>query len=280
MDKNQLAQDMQGFVNGLRTSERAAATIEKYVREVERLYDFLAGRELTKEAMLEYRQRLCDKDEKPQTVNAKLSGINAYLKAIGRADCCIQLLKIQRRAFIDEERELTESEYKRLLQAAQERKQLRLRLVLETICSTGIRVSELSFITVEALRAGRAQVRLKGKIRVILFAKPLRRELENYARAQGIQTGCIFRTKSGKPLDRSNIWRDMKRLAKRAQVSEKKVFPHNLRHLFARMYYALDKNLAHLADILGHSSVETTRIYVSVSEREHEKTLSKMQLVI
>lgn len=280
MDKNQLAQDMQGFVNGLRTSERAAATIEKYVREVERLYDFLAGRELTKEAMLEYRQSLCDKDEKPQTVNAKLSGINAYLKAIGRADCCIQLLKIQRRAFIDEERELTESEYKRLLQAAQERKQLRLRLVLETICSTGIRVSELSFITVEALRAGRAQVRLKGKIRVILFAKPLRRELESYARAQGIQTGCIFRTKSGKPLDRSNIWRDMKRLAKRAQVSEKKVFPHNLRHLFARMYYALDKNLAHLADILGHSSVETTRIYVSVSEREHEKTLSKMQLVI
>lgn len=268
------------YIAGLKKRERARATIEKYAREIEHLQLFLSGREPEKELLLEYRQRLCDERQKPQTINGKISAINDYLKSIGYGECCLQMLKVQRSAFVDEERELTQAEYERLLAAAQDHKQHRLRLVIETICSTGIRVSELSCITVEAVRAGRAQIRLKGKIRVILLPKQLRKTLDRYIRDKGIREGAVFCTRSGRPLDRSNIWRDMKRLAKQARVSESKVFPHNLRHLFARIYFALEKNLAHLADILGHSSIETTRIYVSVSEREHERTLARMKLVI
>ena len=280
MRRDENCGETQGYIGELTKKERASATIEKYVREIERLQLFLAGREPEKELLLEYRQRLCGENQRPQTVNGKISAINGYLKSIGHAECCLQLLRVQRSAFVDEDRELSQAEYERLLAAAQDRKRLRLRLVIETICATGIRVSELRCITAEAVRAGRAQIRLKGKIRVILLPKQLRKKLDRYIREKGIREGAVFCTRSGRPLDRSNIWRDMKRLAKQARVSESKVFPHNLRHLFARIYFALEKNLAHLADILGHSSIETTRIYVSVSEREHQKTLAKMKLVI
>lgn len=272
--------EIQSYIGELEKKERARATIEKYAREIEHLQLFLAGREPKKELLLEYRQMLSDGRQRPQTVNGKLSAINGYLKAIGHGECCLQLLRVQRSAFVDEERELSQGEYERILVAAQDRKRLRLRLVIETICATGIRVSELRCITVEAVRTGRAQIRLKGKIRVILLPKQLRKKLGQYIREKGIREGAVFCTRSGRPLDRSNIWRDMKKLAKQARVAESKVFPHNLRHLFARIYFALEKNLAHLADILGHSSIETTRIYVSISEREHERTLARMKLVI
>lgn len=263
----------------LEARDKSRATIEKYCRDVRGMLLALGEQEPSPALMLEYREHLRAR-HRPQTVNGKLTAINAYLKFIGREDCCVRLLSVQRRAFIEDSRELTDGEYRRLLAAAEDSRNERLRLIMETLCGTGIRISELSSITVEAASQGRAEIALKGKIRVILIPKKLRRALLGYAKKRGIRTGCIFRTRSGQPMDRSNIWRDMKRLCTRAGVERAKVFPHNLRHLFARAYYAIEKNLSHLADILGHSSVETTRIYLAVSAREHERTLDKMRLII
>lgn len=263
----------------LESRDKSRATIEKYCRDVRGMLLALGDQEPSLALMLEYREHLRAR-HRPQTVNGKLTAINAYLKFIGREDCCVRLLSVQRRAFVEDSRELTDGEYRRLLAAAQDSRNERLRLIMETLCGTGIRISELSSITVEAASQGRAEIALKGKIRVILIPKKLRRALLGYAKKRGIRTGCIFRTRSGRPMDRSNVWRDMKRLCARAGVERAKVFPHNLRHLFARAYYAIEKNLSHLADILGHSSVETTRIYLAVSAREHERTLDKMRLII
>ena len=270
---------VKAFCQALMEEEKSKATIEKYGSEIQRMYDFLKGRSLEKIALLEYREYL-KKQYKPQTVNGKLCAINAYLKFIKREDCKIRLLRVQRRAFIEEARELKEEEYKRLLEAAKERKKERLYYLMLTIGGTGIRISELPYITVEAVKAGRAEISMKGKIRVVLISKKLRKLLKEYANRQGIRSGCLFQTKNKKPLDRSNIYHEMKGLCQKARVDAGKVFPHNFRHLFARTFYAVQKNLAHLADVLGHSSVETTRIYVAVSEKEHEKTLMRMRLVI
>ena len=234
------------FRRALTVDEKSRATVEKYCREAGRLLSWLQGRAITPERMLEYRA----------------------------------LLRIQRRAFVQDSRELTENEYRRLVCAAQSRQNERLRLVMETLCATGIRVSELRGITVEAVRCGRAEIAMKGKVRVVLIPKRLRSALRAYAQRLGVGSGYIFRTRRGKPLDRSNIWRDMKRLGAEARVCQSKIFPHNLRHLFARTYYAMEKDIAHLADILGHSSVETTRIYLAVSEREHGRVLERMRLII
>ena len=187
---------------------------------------------------------------------------------------------MQRRAFIDEKRELTEAEYRRLLSAAKAQGNNRMYCLLMTIAGTGIRISELRFITVKAVKKGRAEIRLKGKTRTILLTKELRSRLLKYISQCGISNGCVFRTRSGRPLDRSNVCHDMKKLCRDASVDPNKVFPHNLRHLFARVFYAVEKNLAHLADVLGHSSIETTRIYVAASAREYEKTLCRMRLII
>lgn len=274
--------DMRGqeaFCRALEENEKSRATIRKYGREIRRLNAFLDGREPTKALMLEYRERL-RRQYKPQTVNGKLSAVHAYLKWAGREDCRVRFLSVQRRAFIDRSRELSQEEYRRLLGAPRGRCGDRMNLLLLTICATGIRVSELKYVTVEALKRGCAEISLKGKIRVILLPRALRERLRGYAKKHGIRSGCIFCTRSGRPLDRSNIWRDMKRLAQRAQVEASKVFPHSLRHLFARTYYAAEKDLSHLADILGHSSVETTRIYVAASQQEHERVLSRLHLVI
>ena len=272
--------EMYDFEESLRRQERARTTIEKYSRQVRRFLGFLGGREVSKELVLAYRQSLLDAGRRPRSVNSDLSAIHSYLRSIGRQECMVQMLRVQRSAFISEERQLGEEEYRRLLAAAGDRKNRRLKLVMETICSTGIRVSELRYVTAEAVRSGRAEICLKGKSRTILLPRALRNPLLAYARECGIGEGCIFRTRSGKPLDRSNIWRDMKHLARQARVRESKVFPHNLRHLFARSYFSIEKNLAHLADILGHSSLETTQIYVAVSEQEHERTLNRMRLCI
>ena len=259
--------------------EKSPATVEKYMREVCLLAAFLRGAAISKQKMIEYRAKLMETYQ-PRTVNTKLSAVNSYLCFLGMEGCTVKLLKIQRQAFVDEEKELSEEEYHQLLLAAQHRRNLRLYHVILTICSTGIRVGELRFVTVEALRAGRVQIHLKGKDRMILLPKKLIKKLKKYVSSRSIKTGPVFQTRSGKPLDRSNIWHEMKEICEEAGVDRRKVFPHNLRHLFARCFYAAEKNLALLADILGHSSIETTRIYVAEGIRAHERILKKMRLIL
>ena len=270
---------VQAFRDSLFMDEKSRATVSKYIQAVRRLAVFLGGEELTKLRLLEYREHLQSKN-KAQTVNGALSAISAFLGFCGWQECRIMLLKVQHQVFALESRELSAAEYKRLLQTAKDRKNKRLYMLMLTLCGTGIRIGELEYITVEAVRRGRAEIRMKGKNRMVILQKELRKKLLKYVKEQGIEGGYIFRTRSGKPMDRSNICHDMKKLCAAANVEPGKVFPHNLRHLFARTFYAIEKNLAHLADVLGHSRIETTRIYVAVSAAIHERTLSRMRLVI
>lgn len=267
------------FRKDLAENEKAEATIRKYLHEAEKLIEFLNGREIRKELIIEYRELLQEKYG-ARTVNGKLSAVNAFLSFIEKSECRVKFLKVQHQVFIAENRELSQKEYKRLLCEAKRRGDERLYYLMLTICNTGIRVSELKYITVEAVKRGRAEIFLKGKNRTVLIPKELKACLGVYLRKTHKKRGCIFCTRSGAPMDRSNICHEMKKLCERAKVDSNKVFPHNLRHLFARTYYAVEKSLAHLADILGHSSVETTRIYVAASVREHENTFHKMQLII
>ncbi|MGN0158877.1 MAG: tyrosine-type recombinase/integrase [Brotaphodocola sp.] len=270
---------MEQFRSYLTEFEKAKSTVKKYVREVKELQKHLAGEKLTKKKMIAYREEL-QKKHQARTVNGKLSAINSYLKYFGIRDCGVNLLKIQNNAFLNEEKELTKQEYQKLLQAAEAEKKERLYHLILTICSTGIRVSELRFVTVEALVHGRAEVSMKGKNRMIILPRKLIQKLKNYVEKQKITSGPIFCTRSGRPMDRSNICHEMKKLGERIGVNREKVHPHSLRHLFARQFYSVHKNLAHLADVLGHSSIETTRIYVAVSAREHEQTMESMDLVL
>lgn len=270
---------LEGFRADMYESEKAQSTIQKYIREIEALQEFLDGMPVTKEALVEYRG-LLQKQNKAQTVNGKISAINAFLEFIHLEGLKLKLLRIQRKSFVEEKRELSEEEYKRLLRVAREQGNKRLYHLMLAIAGTGIRISELQFITVEAVQKGQAEIRLKGKSRTVLLANNLRKKLMQYARSLGIWRGYIFRTKSGRPLDRSNVCHDMKKLCKTAEINPNKVFPHNFRHLFARTFYHIEKNLAHLADILGHSSIETTRIYVATSAKAYEQTLISMNLII
>lgn len=260
-------------------AERAHSTITKYINEMERLSNYLGHNALSKCALLEYRETLAESFSS-RTVNTKLAAINGYLAFIGADEYKLQLLKVQRRAFIEESRELSMAEYKRLVNAADASGNDRLSLVMQTICATGIRISELSYITVDAVKERSMEIRLKGKSRTVIIPSKLCKKLVEYARRQRIYTGAVFRTKSGKPLDRANVCHDMKRLCNAAHVERSKVFPHSLRHLFARAFYSIEKNLSHLADVLGHSSIETTRIYVAASSRQYERILDKMKLII
>jgi len=267
------------FADCLGENEKADLTIRKYVRVVQNFCRYLNGEPVTKAALVAYREQLKMTDQ-ARTVNGKISALNAYVTFMGKPDCRLKFLKVQREVFVDDSRELSEAEYQRLLQAARSRKNRRLYYIMLTICGTGIRVSELPFITVEAVRRGCAEISLKGKCRTVILTKELVKKLQVYVKEQRIVSGIIFRTKTGRPMDRSNICHDMKKLCKIAGVEPEKVFPHNLRHLFARSYYAVEKNLAHLADILGHSSVETTRIYVAAGRGTHERILQKMRLIL
>ena len=269
---------LRGYRTYLAEHEKSHATIQKYVRELVWFLSFLQKENLTKAKVLEYREQLQQKHH-ARTVNAKLSAIHSYLDYLGLTACKVRFLKIQHTVFVDDSRDLTEAEYHRLLDAAKRKKDNRLYHVMLAICTTGIRVSELSFLTVEALQKGKAEIRMKGKTRTILLTKELCRKLNTYAKEKGSRTGYLFCTRTGKPLDRSNICHDMKKLCRVARVNPEKVFPHNLRHLFAKCYYAIKKNLAYLADILGHASVGTTRIYVAMGTREHERTLQRMRLI-
>ena len=269
--------DLKDFAQALYLNEKAWATVAKYLQAVGEFAAFLAGEEVTKQALLRYRDELLLR-ARPRTVNGKLTAIHAYLAFRHWDDVKIRHLKIQHQPFLEESRELSRAEYNRLLTAAR-RRDPRLYLLLMTLGGTGIRISELAYITVQAARAGRAEIRMKGKSRTILMPRRLCARLLAYCRQNGIREGVVFRTRSGRPLDRSNVWHAMKRLCAEARVSADKVFPHNFRHLFARMFYEVEKNLAHLADVLGHTRIETTRIYVAVSVTAHQKILERMELV-
>ena len=273
------------YVLHLREEERADSTLEKYVRDLEALGRHLAGRPVTKAALIGWKEELAQRHA-PATVNSMIAAANGFLRFMGWRECAVKLLNIQKSLFCDESRELTRSEYARLVRAAEQGGNQRLSLVLQTICATGIRVSELKFITVEAVQTGRAEIVNKGKRRTVFLPDKLRRLLRTYLQAQKKTAqpadfkNPVFATRTGKPLDRSNLWRDMKRLCDSAGVEPGKVFPHNLRHLFARTYYTLEKDLSRLADILGHSSVNTTRVYTMESGAVHARQMERMGLVL
>jgi site-specific recombinase XerD len=261
----------------LKEEEKAPATITKYLRDVEGLARYLDGGKVTKKDVVDYKEFLMKKYS-PASVNATLSSLNSFFVYMKEYNLRVKFVKIQQRIFINEERELTKAEYERLLGVAK-KKNRRLYLIMQTICSTGIRVSELQFITVEALREGQAQINCKGKLRRILLPTDLCRLLRRYAREQKIEGGSIFITKNGNPVDRSNVHHDMKKLCVEASVSKKKVFPHNLRHLFERTYYHIQRDIVRLADILGHSSINTTRIYTIESGEIHRRQIQNLGLL-
>lgn len=267
------------FAGHLHGEEKSPATVEKYRREALRFTRWLAGREADKHLIRTYKDDLTQ-HRTPAGVNGAIAALNCFFDFLGAPGYRLKAVKVQRSIFRNEERELTEKEYRRLLSAAGAKKNHRLMLVMETICATGIRVSELQSFTVEAVRHGRAEVTNKGKTRTVFLPGKLRKALLQYAKAHDIVSGPVFVTRSGRPLDRSNIWHDMKALCREAGVRETKVFPHNLRHLFARTYYGLEKDIVRLADVLGHSSINTTRIYTMESGLTHRRQLERMRLVI
>ena len=279
MDRKITEQVVWEFGEYLRMEEKSEATISKYVRAVREFGEFLEGEDVDKGKLLEYRRRLAETC-RPQTVNGRLSAIHMFLNWLGHSEWRIRFLKVQRQPFLNENRELTEQEYRSLLEAAQADGKERMYHILLTLCGTGIRVSELQYITVEAVRRGRAEISMKGINRVILLPEKLRRKLTEYMEKQEIHSGAVFCTRSGKPVDRSNICHEMKKLCEKAGVSRCKVFPHNLRHLFARKFYEITKDLSHLADLLGHSSIETTRIYTATSFQEQKRFLDQMELIL
>lgn len=258
--------------------EKGRATVEKYMHDIWEFSRTAAGRPVTKEMVLAYKQQLVQRGCQVSTVNAKLCGVNGLLKFLGWQSCCVKALRRQRRTYRSQERALTKAEYLKLLTAAKCRP--RLYLVLKTICGTGIRVSELQFFTVEAVKRGGVDITCKGKTRTILLPAKLRKQLAAYCRRQGIHSGTVFCTKNGKPLDRSYIWAQMKKLCGRAGVAASKVFPHNLRKLFAVTFYRQEKDVARLADVLGHSSIDTTRIYIMETEQELRQKIDRLGLVI
>lgn len=259
--------------------EKEESTIHQYICNLHKALLYFGDIELTKTALIEWKEHLA-KEYAPASVNTILAALNGFLKFMGWDDLRVKPLKIQKTLFTDGSRELSREEYARLVRAAEKPGNRRLSLVLQTICSTGIRVSELKFITVAAVQAGRAEVSNKGKRRTVFLPKKLSKVLLVYMKEQKIREGPVFVTRSGKPLDRSNIWRDMKALCESAGVDPVKVFPHNLRHLFARTYYSVEKDLSRLADILGHSSVNTTRIYTIESGTVHLMQLERLGLLI
>ena len=267
------------FKRQLGREERELGTIEKYMREVKKFALWQGRRKVTKETVSEWKEQLRQSGYKPETVNGKLSAVNKFLSCMGWGECCVKYLKIQRRLFRSTGRELTKDEYTRLVETAQSLGKTRLALLIETICATGIRVSEVKYITAEALRAGRADISLKGKIRTVLLPGKLCRKLQKYAKKQKITSGEVFLTRSGKGVSRRQIWAEMKALCKQARVAPSKVFPHNLRHLFARTFYRVSRDVAKLADVLGHSSIETTRIYLISTGAEHVRQLERLGLI-
>ena len=267
------------FEDYLRHDEREESTIEAYLRSLTRFAEWADGRAVTKELAMEWKTALSESGYRPISVNAMLAAVNKFFTCMGREDCKVKYLKLQRQMFRKSEKDLSKEEYQRLVQAAHEKGDLRMELILETICATGIRVGELKYITVEAVRAGVAEIALKGKIRTILLPHRLCRKLQKYAKQQKIASGKIFLTQDGLPVSRQSIWTRMKALCEAAGVERSKAFPHNLRSLFARSFYGSCHDVVRLADVLGHSSIETTRIYLMSTGKEYLRQLDKLGLV-
>lgn len=268
------------FKKNMKTGEKSRATIEKYLRDTKQFLEELGeGSEITKDRVIAYKQSLAERYA-VTSANSKLAAVNCFLRMAGCEGCIVKSFKVQKNVFRRKERELTKEEYIRLVKTAQRRGKRQLGMLIQTICATGIRISELPYVTVEALYTRRAVVSLKGKTRIVLLPAELCRELTAYVRAENIRSGSIFVTRNGKPLDRSNIFHSMKKLCEDAEVDRDKVFPHNLRHLFAVTYYKAEKDVCHLADILGHSSINTTRIYTIISCEEQEQQINGLGLLI
>lgn len=280
MEKRKISEKMiEEFRQQLVLQEKSNATVQKYIRDVRCFARYAGGGEITKKLVVAYKQNLVDRGYAVRSINSMIASLNCLFQFTGWHDCRARIEKVQQQIFRAENKELTEAEYLRLCNAARS-KNPRLLLILQTLCSTGIRISELRYITVEATKCSAAAITCKSKTRQVFIVKNLQKKLLRYAAEQGIKAGSIFVTRTGKPVNRTNIWREMKELSKVAGVNEQKVFPHNLRHLFARMYYALDRNIVELADVLGHSSINTTRIYITSTGKEHRRKMEKIALLI
>ena len=267
------------FKEHLILEERSEITVEKYIRDVKAFSAYTQNTSVTKETVIAYKKHL-QENYAVRSVNSMLASINSLFSFLGWHDLRVKSLKLQQQVFCPEEKELTKAEYARLCRTAERKHNERLNLILQTICGTGIRVSELQYITVEAVKHGEAVVNCKAKTRSVFIVKDLKQKLLRYAAEQNIKNGMIFVTRTGKPLSRTNIWREMKALCAEANVNPQKVFPHNLRHLFARVFYGIEKDIAKLADILGHSSINTTRIYIISTGTEHRKRMENMRLIL
>ncbi|MDD6483605.1 MAG: tyrosine-type recombinase/integrase [Clostridiales bacterium] len=276
--KNITDETVNNFKMYLYEEERSDSTIEKYMRDIRLFREWLGEKVVNKAAVLEYKKSLCKKYA-PRSVNSVLSSLNALFVFLDRHELKVKTLKIQRQIFADKGKELTKTEYERLLRAAKSKRNERIYYLMQTIGSTGIRISELQYITCEAVNAGQAAINCKGKLRRVFLPKQLCKMLKSYIKRRNIKSGAVFVTKNGKPLDRSNVWRMLKALCESADVPKNKVFPHNFRHLFARTFYSLQKDIVRLADILGHSSVNTTRIYTMETGDTHMKQLQKLGLL-
>lgn len=267
------------FKEHLILEERSVATTQKYIRDVKAFMAYAQNSAIAKESVIAYKKYL-QENYAVRSVNSMLASINSFFSFFGWNDLKVKSLKLQQQVFCPEEKELTKAEYTRLCRTAERKHNERLNLILQTICGTGIRVSELQYITVEAIKLGEAVVNCKAKTRSVFIVKELRQKLLRYAAEQNIKSGMIFATRTGKPISRTNIWREMKALCVEANVNPEKVFPHNLRHLFARVFYGIEKDIAKLADILGHSSINTTRIYIISTGTEHRQRMENMRLII
>lgn len=274
-----IADIIEDFRKNLELQEKSTSTIEKYIRDVKAFSAYTKNAAITKEKVIAYKKYLGN-NYAVRSVNSMLASINSLFSFLGWHDLRVKSLKLQQQVFCPEEKELTKAEYARLCKTAERKHNERLNLILQTICGTGIRVSELQFITVEAVKNGEAIVNCKAKTRAVFIVKELKQKLLRYAAEQNIKSGMIFVTRTGKPISRTNIWREMKDLCEEANVNPKKVFPHNLRHLFARVFYGIEKDIAKLADILGHSSINTTRIYIISTGTEHRKRMENMRLIL
>lgn len=267
------------FLNYLKENEHSKNTIAKYERDVKKFIKFLGNKQITKCKVIAFKEELMQ-NYKTASVNSMLAAVNVFLKFLGKYNCTVKRIKTQPKAFCDKKREITVSDYEKLLKAAKQKRDYQLFMILQTICSTGIRVSELSYFTVDSLNSSVLEIHNKGKARVILIPQKLISELKKYCKKFNIHTGFIFQTKNKKPIDRKTIWSKMKDLCKIAKVDSAKVFPHNLRHLFAKTFYKVKNNLVELAGIFGHSSIETTRRYLMPNVRSCLNTLNSMSLVI
>ena len=281
MGKILITSDMiESFCVYLKSEEKSSNTMSKYLRDTKAFAKFIDGREVSKELVIEYKEILLAKGYATNSINSMIASINSFMKFIGLENFKIKSIKQQKAIFRSEEKELTKNEYNRLICAAESKGSERLNLIIQTICGTGIRVSELQFITIESVKKGEAVVSCKGKRRRIFIVKALQKKLLKYAAKKNTKSGCIFITRTGRPVNRTNIWRDMKKLCKSANVNPNKVFPHNLRHLFARVFYGIEKDIAKLSDILGHSNINTTRIYIMSTSSEHRRCMENMHLII